>query len=321
MNWKGQEEYPPMKTHRRRTTLGSLPVFGLLATAVAVTACQPDLPQMDPDVHLAEIQAWQVRRVEGLKAPTGWLSVIGLDWLEPGENTFGSDPSNDVVFPDIEGVPARAGSFFLEHGQVRMDVAPGVPITQGEEPVTTLMLYSEEGGRPPTVHLASLQWQVIQRQDLIGIRLRDTANPAIEAFEGIEMFPVSLDWRIPARFEPYDPPRMIEVPNVLGQITPQASPGAVVFRVGGKKFSLDVTGNPEGRSFSIVFGDETNGLESYGGGRFLSVNAPDEEGRLYIDFNRANNPPCVFTEFATCPLPPRQNVLAVRIEAGEMSGH
>ena len=300
---------------------GRLLTFGILAIGSAATACQPDLPQMDPDVHLAEIQAWQARRMEGLKAPTGWLSVIGLDWLEPGENTFGSDPTNNVVFPDIAGVPAWAGSFFLENGEVRMDVAPDVPITLEGEPVTTLILYSEQGGRPPTVHLASLQWQVIQRQDLIGIRLRDTANPAIEAFDGIEMFPVSLDWRIPARFETYDPPRMIEVPNVLGQITPQASPGAVEFRVDGKKFSLDVTGDPEGSSFSVVFGDETNGLESYGGGRFLTVDAPDEEGRLFIDFNRAYNPPCVFTEFATCPLPPRQNVLPVRIEAGEMGGH
>lgn len=301
--------------------LGRFPVSGVVVIGITATACQPDLPQIDPDLHQAEIQAWQVRRVEGLKAPTGWLSVIGLDWLEPGENTFGSDPSNDVVFPAIEGVPARAGSFFLENGQVRMDVAPGVPITEGGKQVTTLMLYSAGGGRPPTAHLASLQWQVIQRQDLIGIRLRDTADPAIEAFQGIEMFPVSLDWRIPARFQPYDPPRMIDVPNVLGQITPQASPGAVVFRVDGKKFSLDVTGDPDGQSFSIVFGDETNGLESYGGGRFLTVDAPDEEGRLYIDFNRANNPPCVFTEFATCPLPPRQNILTVRIEAGEMGGH
>jgi uncharacterized protein (DUF1684 family) len=110
---------------------------------------------------------------------------------------------------------------------------------------------------------------------------------------------------------------MIEVPNVLGQINTQPSPGAVVFRVGGERLRLDVTGNPEGRSFSVVFGDETNGLETYGGGRFLTVDAPDENGNLFIDFNRAYNPPCVFTEFATCPLPPPQNRLPGRIEAGE----
>jgi uncharacterized protein (DUF1684 family) len=182
-------------------------------------------------------------------------------------------------------------------------------------------LYSPDLRRPPSPRLASLQWQVIQRQDLIGIRLRDTANAAIREFQGIESFPVSIDWRIPARFDRYDPPRVIEVPNVLGQISEQPSPGAVVFRVGGERLRLDVTGNPEGDSFSIVFGDMTNGIETYGGGRFLEVEAPDEEGRLFIDFNRAYNPPCVFTAFATCPLPSRENNLSVRIEAGEKSGH
>jgi uncharacterized protein (DUF1684 family) len=296
-------------------------VATVVATGLLTSACQPDLPQMDPEVHAAEIQAWQTRRVEGLKAPTGWLSVIGLDWLAPGPNTFGSDPLNSVVLPEIPGIPAHAGTFFLEEGEVRVDVEAGVPVTLEGEPVTSLSIFPGENGRPPTLHLASLQWQVIQRQDLIGIRLRDTADPAIEAFQGIEMFPVSLDWRIEARFDPYTPSKMIEVPNVLGQITPSPSPGAVVFRVGGERFRLDVTGNPEARSFSVVFGDETNGLETYGGGRFLTVDAPDETGRLFIDFNRAYNPPCVFTEFATCPLPPPQNNLAVRIEAGEKGGH
>ncbi len=214
------------------------------------------------------------------------------------------------------------GSFFLEGTVVRMAVEPGVPVTHEGEPVTSLLLYSEAmGGRPATPRLGSLRWQVIQRQDLIGIRLRDTANAALEEFEGIETFPVSLDWRIPASFDWYDPPRIIEVPNVLGMISEQPSPGAVVFRVGGEKLRLDVTGNPEGRSFSIVFGDLTNGIETYGGGRFLSVGAPDEHGRTFIDFNLAYNPPCVFTEFATCPLPTRENILPVRIEAGEKGGH
>ncbi|MCJ7629156.1 MAG: DUF1684 domain-containing protein, partial [Longimicrobiales bacterium] len=208
-----------------------------------------------------------------------------------------------------------------EDGAVRMEVAPGVQVTHEGEPVTSLALFSSEGGRPAIARLASLRWEVIQRQELIGIRLRDTANAAIEAFQGIEIFPVSLDWRIPARFDRYEPPRVIEVPNVLGQISEQPSPGAVVFRAGGESLRLDVTGNPEGRSFSVVFGDETNGLETYGGGRFLTVDAPDENGRLFIDFNKAYNPPCVFTAFATCPLPSPQNRLPVRIEAGEMAGH
>jgi uncharacterized protein (DUF1684 family) len=276
---------------------------------------------MDPEIHRSEIQSWHARRLDGLREPDGWLSVIGLDWLEPGENTFGSDSTNAVVFPALDGVPLRAGSFFLEGEVVRMEVEEEVEITHDGQPVTSLILTSDVSRRPVSAHLASLRWQVIQRQDLIGIRLRDTANAALEEFEGIATFPVSLDWRVPARFDRYDPPRTIEVPNVLGMINEQPSPGAVVFRIGGESLRLDVTGNPEGRSFSVVFGDETNGLETYGGGRFLTVDAPDESGRLFVDFNKAYNPPCVFTAFATCPLPPPQNKLPVRIEAGEKSGH
>jgi uncharacterized protein (DUF1684 family) len=304
-----------------RQILRKLVVLAATTGALGLVGCEPDLPQMDPEVHRSEIQAWHARRMEGLRAPDGWLSVIGLDWLKPGENSFGSDSTAAVVFPAIPGVPERVGSFFLEGDVVRMEVEPGVPVTVEGEATASLVLFSEEIRRLPSPRLASLRWQVIQRQDLIGIRLRDTANAAIKAFEGVETFPVSLDWRIPASFDRYDPPRVIEIPNVLGQISEQPSPGAVVFRVGGERLRLDVTGNPEGESFSIVFGDMTNGIETYGGGRFLEVKAPDEDGRLFIDFNRAYNPPCVFTAFATCPLPTPENRLPVRIEAGEKAGH
>jgi len=198
-----------------------------------------------------------------------------------------------------------------------MNVRSGVPVTHDGQPVTSLDLTSSGFRRPTAVQLGSLRWFVIERADRIGIRLRDTANPAIAAFDGIEMFPISLDWRIPARFDRYDPPQMIRIPNIIGTVSVQPSPGAVVFEVDGEELRIDVTGDPEGERFSIVFGDRTNANETYGGGRFLTVNAPDERDRMFIDFNRATNPPCAFTAFATCPLPPRQNQLSVRIEAGE----
>jgi uncharacterized protein (DUF1684 family) len=137
----------------------------------------------------------------------------------------------------------------------------------------------------------------------------------------VETFPVSLDWVIPARFDRYRRPKTISVPNVLGTINEQPSPGAVVFEVEGQEYRLDVTGDSDADSFFIIFSDGTSGQETYAAGRFLYVPAPDEEGRLLIDFNRAHNPPCVFTDFATCPLPPEQNVLQVRIEAGELDYH
>ncbi len=285
-------------------------------TVAAALSCTPELPTPDPARHRADVQAWQERRVEGIKQPDGWLSVVGLYWLEQGTNDFGSDSSNPIVFPGAD-VPSRVGTFVLNGDAVRMDVAPGVVVTSDGEPVTSLVLSSDASGRTTVARLASLLWYVIERQDLVGIRLKDTANAAIRQFDGIDTFPVDVDWIISARFDRYDPPKTIEVPNVLGFTSLQPSPGAVVFRVNGESYRLDVTGDPDAGSFFMTFGDATNGLESYGGGRFLTVAAPDERGRTYIDFNLAYNPPCVFTAFATCPLPPPQNRLPIRVEAGE----
>ncbi|MFC1791065.1 PA domain-containing protein, partial [Gemmatimonadota bacterium] len=187
-----------------------------LALALVFQGCsQPDLPLPEAEAHTAEIASWQAQRVEGLETPLGWLSVIGLTWLEPGENPFGSDPANFVRFPEALS-PPRAGSFFLEEEVVRMEVEPEVEVTLDGEPVTSLVLHSAAGGRPATVWMGSLAWRVIQREDLIGVRVRDTLNAARFEFEGIETFPVSLDWVVPAHFHRHLVPRTIHVPNVLG---------------------------------------------------------------------------------------------------------
>ena len=247
--------------------------------------------------------------------PDSWFSVVGLYWLEAGANSFGSDASNALVFP--ASAPATIGTFVRAGSSVEMNVKKGVPVTHDGRVVSSLDLASDGTRRPTVARLGSLLWFVIKRADRIGIRLKDTANPAIAEFDGIDTFPIGLEWRIPARFDRYDPPRMIRIPNIIGTVSVQPSPGAVVFEVNGEELRLDVTGDPNGQRFSIVFGDRTNTIETYGGGRFLTVDAPDQRGRMFIDFNKATNPPCAFTAFATCPLPPRQNQLPVRIEAGE----
>ena len=289
-------------------------------SVAAALSCTPDLPLPDPDTHRAEVEAWQERRVESVRQPDGWLSVVGLFWLEQGANGFGSDSANPIVFPG-EDTPPYIGTFILNGEAVRMDVAPVVTVTHDGEPVTSLALSSDVSGRSVVAQHGSLRWYVIVRQGQVGIRLKDTTNAAIEQFEGLERFPIDSDWIIPARFDRYDPPKTIEVPNIIGFTSEQPSPGAVVFRVDGETYRLDVTGDPDADSFFMTFGDGTNGLETYGGGRFLSVDAPDERGRMFVDFNLAYNPPCVFTAFATCPLPPHQNRLTVRIEAGEKMYH
>jgi len=158
---------------------------------------------------------------------------------------------------------------------------------------------------------------VIERYGEYAVRLRDSEAQALKDFRGLETFPISTGWRILGRFHPYDPPREISSPNVLDIPSTATSPGAIVFRVDGEEYRLDVTGNPEDERFSAVFGDRTNGDDTYPGGRFLSVEAPGPGNWIVIDFNRAYNPPCVFTPYATCPVPPEQNKLPIRIEAGE----
>jgi uncharacterized protein (DUF1684 family) len=259
-----------------------------------------------------------------LKEPDSWLSVVGLFWLSPGENTIGSDPRMDVVF-DGKDVPPFLGTLTLRgQGSFEFGYAPGLtsgPSTTPAEPdpmriePLSFRVDSPEGG--PVFRWGTLTWFVIERYGEYAIRLRDSASEALADFEGLESFPVSEDWRILGRFHRYDPPREISTPNVLDIPSTSTSPGAVVFEVDGEEYRLDVTGEPGGRSFFVVFGDATNQAESYPGGRFLSVRAPLEGDWIVIDFNRAYNPPCVFTPYATCPVPPEQNKLPIRIEAGE----
>lgn len=278
--------------------------------------------------HRAEIEAWEARRQAELKEPDSWLSVVGLFWLEPGENTIGSDPLMKVVFPGEE-VPSFLGTLTLRgQGSFEFRYAPEVsraPSPGGAEPppgemeATSFRVDSPEGG--PVFRWGSLTWFVIERYGEYAIRLRDSESEALAAFQGLETFPVSPDWRILGRFSRYDPPKEISTPNVLDIPSTSTSPGAVVFEVEGREYRLDVTGEPGARSFFAVFGDATNRAETYPGGRFLNVAAPLEGDWIVIDFNRAYNPPCVFTPYATCPVPPEQNKLPIRIEAGEKMYH
>ena len=265
------------------------------------------------------MEEWRVRRWADLERPDGWLSLTGLLWLEEGRNAFGADSSNDVVFPP--NAAAHIGVLEVDSGRVTMQVTPGVAVVHDGATVQSLVMRSDSVRESIVVELGSLRWHIIQRQGRFAIRLKDSQSPTLLAFDGIEMFDLNPEWRFVADFERYDPPRMIAVPNILGTVSDQPSPGAVVFRVNGKKIRLDVTterGNP---NYFIAFADSTNGFDTYGGGRFVWVDAEDEDGRTVLDFNRSYNPPCVFTDFATCPLPPRQNRLQLVIQAGEKDYH
>ncbi len=310
-----------MKALRERYSLSSFAALVGLPLLVAVSAC--DAPPPSPpeaQVYLAEIEERQAARVRGLKQPDSWLTVVGLIWVEEGVTSIGSDPDNDVVFPG-EDVPPRLGTLTWHDDTFLFHFDPAATARRPAEAADSIPLTVDFQGRPTVVTYGSLTWFLIERYGQIGIRLKDSEAEARLAFHELDNYPIDLAWRIAGRFDRYDPPREFPQPNVLGMPSTSTSPGAVVFEVDGEEYRLDVTGRPDGRQFSIVFGDETNGTETYGGGRFLSVGAPGDDGWVVVDFNRAYNPPCVFTAFATCPLPMRQNRLPVRIEAGEMMYH
>jgi uncharacterized protein len=283
------------------------------AAGKAAAAAQAQVP--GGDAYRQEIEHWKETREAGLRREDGWLTLVGLFWLDPGENRFGSGAGNRVIFPEGTA-PAVAGTLVRHGKEVTVQAAPGAGLTHDGKPVDTLALKSDAEGKPTVLALGSLRFYVIQRGDKVGVRVKDTKSPALAAFHGIDRFPLRPDWRVEARFERYDPPKQIPVANILGQVADTPSPGAVVFEKDGRTYRLDALSGGDDGSLFLVFGDPTNGHETYGAGRFLDTDAP-KDGRVVVDFNKAYNPPCAFTPYATCPLPPKENKLAVKVEAGE----
>lgn len=288
----------------------------LLAAALGAPAALGQEPAgKDPGAaYREEIAAFRARRDAGLRSPTGWLTVVGLSWLAEGENPVGTSRESRVSLPEGKA-PATLGVIRVEKGTATFTAAPGVAVTSDGKPVATVALKPDTAGSPTTLGHGSLTLFLIERGGRLGVRVKDREAEALKEFKGVETFPVDPAWRLVARFERPATPRTIDVPNVLGTTEKQDSPGTVVFSVAGKEHRLDALAEDD-RLF-LVFGDETNTRETYGGGRFLYTAEPSDDGTVVVDFNRATNPPCVFTPFATCPLPPKGNRLPVRVTAGE----
>lgn len=326
-----------MRPFAPRSGLNARLTAALVAAALGAAACTDPLPDpipVDPAEHAAAVAAYAAARDAELAAPDSWLALTGLHWLEEGETTVGSAPQSGIVLR--EPAAPRVGTLTVADGRVRWRTEPGVRVTQGVD--STLNLPAGTGAIPPDVSAdpevaeadltadlgpgkvvvlrhGDLNWQVIRRDGRFALRTRDDAHPAYAAFHGVERFPTSLEWRVTARWVPHE--KTVPVPNVLGTITETPSPAALVFEAGGARLSLDVTGTPSHGRYMLVFADATSGSETYGGGRYLWVDEPDDQGRVVVDFNYAFNPPCVWTPYATCPLPTRDNRLPVRVEAGE----
>ena len=284
----------------------------LLAAALTViTATAGDLRS-----ERASVEKWRTERVTELTNETGWLTLVGLYWLNPGENTFGRASSNTLVL-DHPRLADTAGTFTLTGSKVTFTARPGSGITHGGQPVTSIELVSDAKDSPTVVSSGPLRFFVIERAGKFGVRVRDVASPRRRDFAGLQYFPIAPDWVFNARFEPYEPRRQIKIVNVLGLEDEMVSPGALVFTRNGREIRLDaVLDGADATDLFVMFADGTSGHDTYGAGRFLHVPFATD-GKTVVDFNKAYNPPCAFNDFATCPLPPYQNRTTLKITAGE----
>jgi hypothetical protein len=285
-----------------------------MATALFAGAAPADnvpSPSAPDAAYVQSFDKWKAELVDDLKL--NWLSLAGLFWLKPGENSFGTDAGNAIAFP--KG-PARAGVFDLEGTDVTVKFSSEAHATIDGKPVTTAKLQPDISGKPTVVELGSLRIKAIVRGQRIGIRLKDVDSEQAKNYRGPTFFPLDLSYRVTATWIPSDGKKTVDVPNVLGDTTPTPVAGTVVFKINGQEARLTDLGGDPAKGLSFVFSDLTSKTDTYPGGRFLDTD-PVVNGTVVIDFNRAYSPPCAVTPYATCPLAPKENRLAIAIPAGE----
>jgi uncharacterized protein (DUF1684 family) len=297
----------------------------LLAVTTACGGRGGDATQPADPAWESGLAQWQQQRDEALRDPDGYLGLAGLFWLSEGTNPIGSLEDAAVHLPSGE-VPAQAGRIVLRDAAADLEMAVGVAYTvDGEARVgdgSRFELVPDSTGDATRIGLDRFSFWLIERAGALGIRMRDPESHVLAEFPGVECYPASSGCRVEATYEAFDAPQDVSVPNVLGTNFEDSSPGRLRFELAGRSHVLTPTGADAGSLF-LVFGDETNGDGSYGGGRFLKVPPPDADGRLVLDFNRAYNPPCAFSPYTTCPLPTPENRLPLAVEAGERAprGH
>jgi uncharacterized protein (DUF1684 family) len=273
-------------------------LIGLAVFAAFLMSSETDTSYTD------SIRAWQKHRDAGLRSETGWLTLVGLFWLKPGDNTIGSASDNDFVLPKT--APAQVGRLHLADDKVTFTDQSG-----------TQKVLSSDENHPDVVTAGPISFFVIKRSNRFGVRAKDSASPALKNFEGMSYFPINPEMRFQAKLIP--DVKKIPILNVLGQTDMEESPGLVEFTHAGHAYSLRpiYEDSAKGKTLFFLFKDPTNKTSTYQAGRMLNVPLP-VNGKVDLDFNRAYNPPCTFTPYATCPLPPKENHLPFAVNAGEL---
>ena len=307
------------------------PLHALVAVAIAAAALagcrnpkdngKPAMNAADAATFAHEEQAWRDKRRGELLKPEGWTSLIGLHWLDPGSHYIGSASGNGI---QLSMGPAHLGMVTVDGRQVRFVPEHSAQLTLDGQPLTgvTALRTDAYPAGPNVIGFDAGKGHatVIERNNRYALRVKHADAPTRIGFTGIDYWPADPDWKIQAKFVPHDKNRTIEVANIIGGMDAMSNPGVVEFQRGGKTHRIEALDEGEGVLF-LVFADRTNGHGSYGAGRFLDAPMPDANGNVTLDFNQSRNPPCAFTAFATCPLPPPENRLDLAITAGEKAYH
>ena len=265
--------------------------------------------------YTASIKHFDSLRFKALTEQNGWLNLAGLYWLKPGDNSFGSAANNTLVFKH-KNMPALLGKFKVVGSRVSFEFEKAV--SKFSKVYSKEMILFDPASKTDTsIQFNQFMWSIIIREDKIGVRFRDLKNPALAAFKGNKRFTINETWNLPAKLLPPNASGLF-ITNVLGQTNAEDYAGKISFEYQGKNYVLDAISEGPGDLF-VIFGDATNGINTYHTGRFMYVPRPDSNGNTYIDFNKAFNPPCAYTAFATCPIPPKQNILPFKVTAGELS--
>lgn len=297
-----------MNANPMRIALLVVNLILLVSPKVPSDASSPAVPDA---AYVQSFEKWKAEHLDSLKK--NWIPLAGLYWLKPGANTFGSAAENALVFP--KGAP-RCGEFDLEGKEVTVMLLPEAHATIAGKALAAAKLDDDTSGHATVAEMGSLRFHVIVRGERVGIRVKDLESPAIANFKGMIFYPLDMNYRVTATWEPADGKSTVDVPNVLGDVSHEPVAGTVAFKINGQEQRLTAFEGSAAKGLSFVFNDLTAKSDTYPGGRFLDT-GPVENGTVILDFNRAYNPPCAVTPYATCPLAPKENRLSVAIAAGE----
>ncbi len=282
--------------------------------ALVLASCSESGATFNESVHVQEVLEWRAGRLQRLKAPHGYLTQIGLFWLEAGTYSFGSAETNDVIFGG--NAPPDIGVFEVTENGVSMTVLPGMDIRSDGVQVEEIEIAADTTDHGVTITHGSLAWTVVERAGRFGVRLRDFEHPFVDNFGPLPYFDINPLLRVEATLRRYAEPKIANVGTVIeGLGYYPESPGVVEFEIDGQLYRLEAYAS--GDSLFYVFGDQTSHDSTYGAGRFLYSTMPGEDGKTILDFNKSYSPPCAFNDFSTCPVASPRNRLPVRIEAGE----